>query len=122
MVPTGAFFSLEGKVAVVTGGGQGIGEAICRRLAAAGARVAVFDRETTTTERVASDIGGLAVLGDVTNEKDIARAVKDLESSLGPIDIVVNNAGIVGKAGRIWELSKADLEIVLDVNLVGPFL
>jgi len=122
MVPTGAFFSLEGKVAVVTGGGQGIGEAICRRLAAAGARVAVFDRETTTTERVASDIGGLAVLGDVTNEKDIARAVKDLESSLGPIDIVVNNAGIVGKAGRIWELSKADLEIVLGVNLVGPFL
>src|SRR5947208_16094476 len=111
----GAFFSLEGKVAVVTGGGQGIGEAICRQLAAAGARVAVFDQEAATADRVASDIHGLAVVGDVTNETDVARAVKDVESRLGPLDIVVNNAGIVGKAGRIWELSKADLEIVLAV-------
>src|SRR5437899_2466381 len=67
MEQPGAFFSLEGKVAVVTGGGQGIGEAICRQLAAAGARVAVFDREAATAARVASDIGGLAVVGDVTN-------------------------------------------------------
>ena len=122
MAQLGTFFSLAGKVAVVTGGGQGIGDAICRRLAAAQARVAVFDRDASTAERVAREIGGLAVGGDVTSESDIARALAEIHDKLGPLDIVVNNAGIVGKAGRIWELTKADLETVLAVNLVGPFL
>ncbi|HEX3146715.1 MAG TPA: SDR family NAD(P)-dependent oxidoreductase, partial [Gemmataceae bacterium] len=55
-----AFFRLDGRVAVVTGGGQGIGEAICRRLAGAGARAAVFDMSAENANRVAKDIGGLA--------------------------------------------------------------
>ena len=122
MTPSDTFFRLDGRVALVTGGGQGIGEAVCRRLAAAGARVAVFDRDASTAERVAREIGGLAVLGDVTSESDIGRALAEIQNQLGPLDIVVNNAGIVGKAGRIWELTKADLETVLAVNLVGPFL
>src|SRR5439155_16247219 len=122
MVQPSTFFSLAGKVAVVTGGGQGIGEAICRRLAAAKARVAVFDREATSAERVAREIAGLAVIGDVTSESDVGAALAEIQNQLGPLDIVVNNAGIVGKAGRIWELTKADLETVLAVNLVGPFL
>jgi 3-oxoacyl-[acyl-carrier protein] reductase len=122
MNPPDQFFGLAGKVAIVTGGGQGIGEAICRRLAAAGARVAVFDRETGKAQNVARPVGGLGLSGDVTSESDVARALGEIEHKLGPLDILVNNAGITGKAGSIWELSKADLETVLSVNLVGPFL
>src|SRR5713226_694537 len=106
MTPTRAFFHLDGKVALVTGGGQGIGEAICRRLASAGARLAVFDRRADNAARVARDLGGLGLGGDVTSEADIGRALAEVQSQLGPVDILVNNAGIVGKAARLWELSK----------------
>jgi 3-oxoacyl-[acyl-carrier protein] reductase len=109
-------------VALVTGGGQGIGEAICRRLAAHGARVVVFDLRQANAERVASAIDGLPIAGDVTVEADVARALAEAERHIGPIDILVNNAGITGKAGKTWELSRADLESVLAVNLVAPFL
>jgi 3-oxoacyl-[acyl-carrier protein] reductase len=115
-------FSLHGRVALVTGGGQGIGEAICRRLAAAGARVAVCDRSEANARRVATELGGLGLTGDVTSETDVTRVVQQTEKDLGPTDILVNNAGIVGRAARLWELSKNDLEQVLAVNLVGPFL
>jgi 3-oxoacyl-[acyl-carrier protein] reductase len=118
-MPAGeSFFRLDGKAALVTGGGRGIGEAICRRLAAAGARVAVFDRDPANAERVAAAVGGTALAGDVTSEEDIARAL----AQAGPLDILVNNAGITGKAARIWDLTRGDLESVLAVNLVGPFL
>jgi NAD(P)-dependent dehydrogenase (short-subunit alcohol dehydrogenase family) len=113
-----SFFRLEGRTALVTGGGQGIGEAICRRLAAAGARVAVFDRSGEAAARVAGELGGLALTGDVTSEADIAAAVRRAET----VDILVNNAGITGKAGRIWELERDDLESVMAINLVGPWL
>lgn len=119
---TDSFFRLDNKVALVTGGGVGIGEAIARRLAAAGAKVALFDRDGAKAEVVAKAIGGLAVAGDVTSEADIQGALSDTEQALGPIDILVNNAGITGKAGRTWELSRADWESVLAVNVVGPFL
>ncbi len=122
MTPNENFFRLDGRVAVVTGGGQGIGEAICRRLAAAGAKVAVFDRNGARAGVVAVSIHGLGVGGDVTSESDLATALAETERQLGPPDILVNNAGITGKAGRTWELSRADLEEVLAVNLVAPFL
>jgi 3-oxoacyl-[acyl-carrier protein] reductase len=115
-------YSLDHRIALVTGGGQGIGEAICSRLAAHGARVAVFDLHKSNAERVAGDINGLAVAGDVTSEQDIAHALVETEQHLGPVAILVNNAGITGKAGKIWELSRADWESVLAVNLVAPFL
>jgi 3-oxoacyl-[acyl-carrier protein] reductase len=116
------FFRLDSKVALVTGGGQGIGEAICRRLAAAGARVGVFDRAAGAAERVAGDLGGFTLPGDVTSEADVARAVAELEGKTGAVDILVNNAGIVGRAAPLWELARGDLEAVLAVNLTGPFL
>jgi 3-oxoacyl-[acyl-carrier protein] reductase len=116
------FFRLDGKVALVTGGGQGIGAAICRRLAAAGARVAVFDLQGDNAQRVAGEIGGLALAGDVTSEADVGQVVARAEKDLGGIDILVNNAGIVGKTAPLCELGKTDLERVLAVNLVGPFL
>jgi 3-oxoacyl-[acyl-carrier protein] reductase len=117
-----SFFRLDGKVALVTGGGQGIGEAICRRLADAGAKVGIFDRNAAAAQRVALALGGHAAAGDVTSEADVETAVEDVQHHLGPIDILVNNAGITGKAGKAWELSKSDWQSVLDVNVVGPFL
>ncbi|OAI47855.1 3-oxoacyl-ACP reductase [Planctomycetaceae bacterium SCGC AG-212-F19] len=116
------FFRLDNQVALVTGGGVGIGEAICRRLAAAGAKVAVFDRDRPSAERVAGAIKGRAVVGNVTSEADITRALSAVEEALGPLSILVNNAGIAGKAGRTWELIRADWETVFAVNLFGPAL
>jgi 3-oxoacyl-[acyl-carrier protein] reductase len=118
MPASASFFQLEGKLALVTGGGRGIGEGICRRLASAGARLAVFDRDAASAERVAQALGGIGLAGDVTAEADIDRAL----SRTGPVDILVNNAGITGKTARLWELTRGDLEQVLAVNLVGPFM
>jgi NAD(P)-dependent dehydrogenase (short-subunit alcohol dehydrogenase family) len=115
---TNTFFRLDGKTALVTGGGQGIGEAICRRLAAAGARVGVFDRDAAKAQEVAKSLDGVALVGDVTSEADIDRALAEL----GTLDILVNNAGITGKAARTWELARGDLESVLTVNLTAPWL
>jgi len=119
---TDSFFRLDNQVALVTGGGVGIGEAIARRLAAAGAKVALFDRDGAKAASVAQAIGGLAVTGDVTSEADIERALAQTQQTLGPISILVNNAGITGKAGRTWELTRSDWDSVLAVNVVGPFL
>jgi 3-oxoacyl-[acyl-carrier protein] reductase len=116
------FFPLDGKVAVVTGGGQGIGEAICRRLASAGARVVVFDRDQSRAETVAGTLGALGLAGDVTSETDLTRVFGEIEQTLGPPDILVNNAGITGKAAQLWELDLTDWEKVLAINLIGPFL
>jgi 3-oxoacyl-[acyl-carrier protein] reductase len=116
------FFRLDGKVALVTGGAQGIGAAICRRLAAAGARVGVFDRDAARAQRVAIDIGGFAAAGDVTSEADVETAVEDVQHHAGPIDILVNNAGITGKSAPLWQLSERDWQEVLAVNVIGPVL
>jgi 3-oxoacyl-[acyl-carrier protein] reductase len=117
-----AFFPLDGKVAFVTGGGQGIGEAICRRLAAAGAKVGVFDRDAARAQRVAIDIAGIATAGDVASEADVETAIEDVHHHAGAVDILVNNAGITGKAARLWELTEKDWQEVLAVNLMGPVL
>jgi 2-dehydro-3-deoxy-L-rhamnonate dehydrogenase (NAD+) len=116
------FFRLDGRVAVVTGGGQGIGEAICRRLAAAGARVGVFDLSAETAARVAKEIGGLPLVGDITREADIARVFAEVEAKLGPTDILVNNAGVASRKGRdlpIWDLVREDWEFVFNINVIG---
>jgi 3-oxoacyl-[acyl-carrier protein] reductase len=87
------------KVAVVTGGGAGIGEAICHRLAADGARVAALDvRLDAARETIASIGAGLAVDADVSDSAAVDEALARVERELGPIGIVVNNAGAVGAA------------------------
>jgi len=116
------FFSLQGQTAIVTGSGQGIGEGIARRLAAAGATVGVFDLDPTAATRVASEIAGIPLMGDVTRETDIQSAMSTLkERGLEPT-ILVNNAGILGPVGPGYELERGDLERVLQINLIGAFL
>ncbi len=116
------FFRLDGRVAIVTGGGQSVGEGIAQRLAAAGAKLVIFDLNADAAAAVAKAVEGIAVAGDQTNESDVARLVDDAIRKFGRIDILVNNAAIVGKTACIWDLSKKDVEQVLAVNLVGPFL
>ncbi len=119
------FFRLDGKVAVVTGGGQGIGEAVCRRLAAAGARVGVFDMNGDSAGRVARDIGGVPLVGDLTKEADLERVFAEVVRAAGPVDVLVNNAGVASRKGRdvpIWESVREDWEFVLNINVTGLVL
>lgn len=85
---------LAGKVAFVTGGASGIGAACCRAFAAAGARVAVVDRNVEGAKSVAEEISGIAVGCDVGDEASVIDMVRTVESELGPVDVAFNNAGI----------------------------
>jgi 3-oxoacyl-[acyl-carrier protein] reductase len=116
------FFSLKNRVAVVTGGGQGIGEGIAARLHAAGAKVAVLDLNEGAAKSVAEAIEGIGVKCDVSSSASVKAAIDKVREVLGPIDIVVNNAGITGKTVRLWELEEEDMDRVYAVNLRGVFL
>ena len=110
---------IRDKVIIVTGGAMGIGAALCRRFAAEGARaVVVSDIERTQAEAVASEIGGLAVVTDVTREEDIRNLVAVTLERYGQIDIFCSNAGIFGARGGI-EIDNAIWNKVLEVNLMA---
>jgi 3-oxoacyl-[acyl-carrier protein] reductase len=119
-VATG-FGSLDGKVALVTGGSRGIGAAISRELAEAGARVAVNYRAgQEAAETLAGEIGGLAVQADVSSADEVRGLVERVESELGDLDILVNNAGVT-RDTLIARMSDEDWETVIDTNLRGTF-
>jgi 3-oxoacyl-[acyl-carrier protein] reductase len=110
------------RTAIVTGGGRGIGAAIARALTARGLAVTVFARTRVELERMIAERGAaLAVAGDVRSEADVARLVADHERELGPVDVLVNDAGILVR-GLAEETSPAAFREVLDVNLTGAFL
>src|SRR5271157_1053394 len=94
-MPNETFFSLQGQVAVVTGAGQGIGEGIAARLADAGARVAILDTNQSAAEEVAARLEGVGLLCDVRSTPSVQQAMAEVERQLGPIQILVNNAGII---------------------------
>lgn len=114
---------LDGKTVIVTGGGGGIGGATCRRFAQEGARVAVFDMNLEAAQRVVEDIvaaGGTAAAFkcDITNRVEVDTAVAATEARLGPIDVLVNNAG--------WDVFKpftktepAQWDKLISINLIG---
>jgi 3-oxoacyl-[acyl-carrier protein] reductase len=110
------------RTAIVTGGGRGIGAAVARALTARGLRVTVFARTRVELERVVAAGGAaLAVAGDVAREEDVARLVSEHERALGPVDVLVNDAGVLVR-GLAEALAPADFRRVLDVNLTGAFL
>ncbi len=112
----------EGKVAVVTGGASGIGEAIARRIAAEGGQVAIFDLDQTGLERVARDCKAFPLQVDVSVEDSIKQGLAEVATHFGRLDIAVNSAGIVGPTStRITEYSSQDFQRVLQVNLCGSF-
>jgi 3-oxoacyl-[acyl-carrier protein] reductase len=116
----------EGKVAIVTGGGSGIGRAIAMALAKAGAKVAVWDVNENEAARVASEIeksGNLAIAikVDVSVKSEVKTATEQVFNSWGRIDILVNNAGIC-QVAPIEEITETDWDRILSVNLKGTFL
>jgi 3-oxoacyl-[acyl-carrier protein] reductase len=114
---------LDGQVALVTGGGRGIGADVARELAEAGMRVAVSARTREQVADVAEEIGGLAVVADVSRAEDVERMVADVEGGLGPIDLLVANAGISGwEDVPSWELDADSWWRVLEVNMLGVYL
>lgn len=116
-----AFCSLEDRVALVTGGARGIGAAVCRELARAGARVAVNYRSgAAAAEALASGLGGRAVQADVAVAAEAAALVERVEKELGPIDVLVANAGIT-RDTLIVRMSDEEWDAVLDTNLRGVF-
>lgn len=121
-MPEENFFNLKEQVAVVTGGGQGIGEGIAKRLHNAGARVAIVDLNEETAALVAKETDGVAFKCDVASATSVNQTIAAIERSIGRISILVNNAGIAGKTAFLWELSEADLDAVYAVNLRGVFL
>ncbi len=110
------------EVALVTGGGRGIGRSIALELADAGFRVAVSARSADQVEETAREIGGLALTGDVSRREDVEGWVARVEAELGPIDLLVNNAGIGGEQVPAWEDEPECWWRVFEVNVLGAFL
>jgi NAD(P)-dependent dehydrogenase (short-subunit alcohol dehydrogenase family) len=112
---------LDGRAAIVTGGGRGIGEAIARRLAAAGARVVVADIDGASAEAVAADIDGSAVAADVTDPAQVEAMVLACTERFGALDIAVNNAGVPGVMAPTADYPPDVWDRVIAVNLSSVF-
>jgi 2-dehydro-3-deoxy-L-rhamnonate dehydrogenase (NAD+) len=116
-------FELTGQTAIVTGAGAGIGEVIAARLSAAGARVAVADIDSEAAQSVANRIGGgaFALPVDITNTEQVQAAIAKVIETAGSLEILVNNAGIAGRAAPIWEQTDEDWHRVMNLNIHAPF-
>lgn len=117
--------SLEGKVAIVTGAGSGMGEAIVRLFAKKGAKVVVSDLNQASMDRVVNDIKCkqcpiIGVLSDVSKPEDLERLVAETLNAFGTIDILVNNAGVLDNFMTVDALDVKRWEKVMDVNVKGP--
>lgn len=112
---------LEG-VALVTGGGRGIGAGIARELTDAGMRVAVAGRTADQVESVAREIGGLGLVGDVSRREDVEAWIEQTERALGPIELLSANAGIRNPDGSTWEAPVEAWWHVFEVNVLGVHL
>ena len=119
-------FSLEGKVALVTGAAYGIGFAIAKAYAQAGAKVAFNCRSEHHLQQALEDykaegIDAHGYICDVTDEKQVKAMVEEINKTLGPVDILVNNAGII-KRIPMTEMATEEFQQVIDIDLVAPFI
>lgn len=119
-------FDLTGKVALVTGGTHGLGMAMATALANAGATLVINDimedkLQNAIKEYAASGIKAHGYIFDVTNEEQVIEAVAKIEKELGAVDILINNAGIIKRIPSM-EMSIADWQQVINIDLTGPFI
>ena len=118
--------NLNGQVAIVTGGATGIGYGIAKRLGEDGANIIVVDYDQKLTEQSVSELASKGVktdfiLGDVSDEKTAKQALSMAIKLWDQVDILINNAGIGGRNGTIWELDVNELDRVYQTNLRGVF-
>ncbi len=115
-------YDLHSRVAVVTGGAQGIGLAVARRLAESGARVALWDRDQELVRDSAAGLGALAVGVDVTDLPSVEDAARGTTEALGPIAVLVTSAGIAGSNAKAVDYDPSEWRRVIEVNLTGTYL
>jgi 3-oxoacyl-[acyl-carrier protein] reductase len=117
---------LKGRVAIITGGAQGIGLATAQRMLRSGAAVVLWDIDGARLDAARAELAALGPVGtarvELTDEADVARATEATMRERGRIDIVVNNAGITGGNAPTWELDPATWRRVIEVNLVAPYI
>lgn len=117
---------LQGRHAIVTGGARGIGLAIAKRFIKSGASVSLWDIDEEAAQTAVLDLQATGNIDwqrvDITSEEAIAEGTRTALSLHGAIDILINNAGITGGNGRLWELSPDIWRKVVEVNLIAPFL
>jgi len=111
---------LRDRVVLITGAARGIGAAAARRLAAAGARLALADLDGGAVETLAAELGGIALAGDVTRAADVARLVEEPCRRWGRLDVLFNNAGVI-RVQPMLEVSEAEWDRVMAVNLRAVF-
>ena len=116
----------QGKVAIVTGAGRGMGRSVAMRLAAGGASVAINDLDAEAANRVAAELtatgaNAVAVPGDVTRAKDVRGVVGDTLDALGAVHILINNAGVL-RPTPVIDIEEAEWDFVVGVNLKGTYL
>ncbi len=117
---------LKGRVAVITGGAQGIGYATAERMLNSGASVVLWDIDANLLARAKTSLGALGRVGtaqvELTDEIAVSAAAAQATADFGCVDILVNNAGITGGNGSTWELEPAMWRRVVEVNLIAPYL
>jgi len=118
---------LDDRVALITGGAGGIGLAVARRFAAAGARIAIADQKSDAVKQAADELTKLGhraigLTGDVSKAADAKALVETTVKELGHVNILVNNAGIMGRVAPLWELEEEDWRKVMSVDLTSVFL
>jgi 3-oxoacyl-[acyl-carrier protein] reductase len=111
----------DSRVAIVTGGAQGIGAGVARRLTADGMRVAVLDRDGAAADRTGRDLGGIGIEVDVRDTSEVESAVAAVVDRIGPPAVLVNNAGIA-RDNLMHKMSDEDWDDVIDVHLRGTFV
>ena len=114
-------FSLSGRVALVTGSAQGLGNTIARGMMDAGAKIVLNDVSPKALEAATSELGVPGYVFDISNEPQVTEAVAAIEREVGPIDILVNNAGI-HRRNLMMDMPVEDWRKVIDVNLSGAFI
>ncbi|HEY4377883.1 MAG TPA: SDR family NAD(P)-dependent oxidoreductase [Acidimicrobiales bacterium] len=112
--------SFDGRQMIVTGGGSGIGAAVCRRFAAAGGQVTVLDRDEERARTVAEEVGGRPAVVDVRDAAAMTVAIRDAAEAMGGLTDLVNNAG-TGMAKPLVDYTDKEWALLLGVNLTGPF-
>lgn len=126
-VPKNATDGLSGQVAIITGGGRGLGRAFAQTLAAAGVKVAIMARtasQLNETVALIQEAGGtaLAFTADVTDRPTMEQIVAEIEGQLGSVDVLVNNAAVATPAGYDWEVDPDEWWRTLEINVRGPYL